>query len=160
MTEKEKSVYSKLYDMSMENLQKNGMTMTTAKETMMASLTLEPDKTDLSIMYDIPRDIYIQVLFYITFRRWVADDEIAKMDIKNLDDETFRKALLKSVFDSTERRIKKSVVYNYIDYSNEYTFTIGRFKRRFRMTITKIKARIPLKFKKKVKDIILKILHR
>ena len=160
MTEKEKSVYSKLYDISSENLQAAGMTMSTHKDTLMASLDLKPDVTDLSIMYDVPRDKFLQVLFYITFKRWIADDEVEKIDDGSLDDEKFKKEVLKSVYESTERRIKKCVVTNYVDHTNEYTYSIGKFRRRVRMTITKIKAKIPLKTKQKLKDIYLKILNK
>ncbi len=160
MTDKERNIYSQIYDITQENLQKSGLSMSTHKETLMASLNLRPDATDLSLMYDIPRDKYIQALFYLTFKRWPADDETEKMDDGSLDDEEFKKTALKSVYESTERRIKKSVVYNYVDYTNEYTYSIGKFRRRVRMTMTKIKAKIPLKTKIFLKDIVNKILRR
>ena len=130
--------------------------MHTSNETLMATLKLEPDKADLSLLYDVPRDKYIQTLFLLTFRRW-ATEEDEQMDKGDMSDEDFKQAVQKSVYESTERRIKKGVVYNYVNHSNEYTYSVGKFKRRVRLTMTKIKAKIPLKVKQPIKDLYLKI---
>ena len=161
MTEKERTIYSKLYDITSENLQKAGGTMSgTPKEVLMASLDLKPDVTDLSLMFDIPRDIFVHALFYLTFRRWPADDEIEKLDDGTLNDLKFKRETLKSIYESTERRIRKSVINNYIDHSNEYVYSTGKIKRRIRITMTKIKAKIPLKWKMAIKGFLNKLLGR
>ena len=161
MTDKERTIYSKLYDITSDNLQKAGGNMScTPKEILMASLEFKPDVADFSLMYDIPRDMFVHALFYITFRRWPADDEIEKLDDKSLNDFKFKRENLKSIYESTERRIKKSVVNNYIDHTNEYVYSTGKFKRRVRITMTKIKAKIPLKWKVTVKGFLNKLLGR
>lgn len=161
MTDKERTIYSKLYDITSDNLQKAGGTMnSTPKEILMATLELKPDAADFSLVYDIPRDILVHALFYITFRRWPADDEIEKLDDKSLNDLKFKRETLKSVYESTERRIRKGVVSNYIDHTNEYVYSTGKFKRRVRITMTKIKAKIPLKWKMAVKGFLNKLLGR
>ena len=142
MTAKEKEVYSKIYDISLDNLKAYGvdnMSNLTNKETLIASLDLEPDATDISMAYDVPRNVFVQAIFYITFKRWAQPDELEKIRDDSLSDRDYKRAVLRSVYESTERRIKNKVVYNYIDYTGEYTFTVGKFKRRIRMTFTKIK---------------------
>ncbi len=163
MTAKEKEVYSKIYDISLDNLKAYGvdnMSNLTNKETLIASLDLEPDATDISMAYDVPRNVFVQAIFYITFKRWAQPDELEKIRDDSLSDRDYKRAVLRSVYESTERRIKNKVVYNYIDYTGEYTFTVGKFKRRIRMTLTKIKARIPLKWKMAVKGFLNKLLGR
>ena len=136
------------------------MSNLTNKETLVASLDLEPDATDISLAYDVPRDVFVQAIFYITFKRWAQPDELEKIRDDSLSDRDYKRAVLRSVYESTERRIKNKVVYNYIDHTNEYTFTVGKFKRRVRMTLTKIKAKIPLKWKMAVKGFLNKLLGR
>ena len=161
MTEKEKEVYSKIYDISLGNLNAYGMeNIITNKETLITSLDLKPDATDISTTFDVPREAFVQAVFYTTFTRWAQPDELEKIRDDSLSDRDYKRAVLRSVYDSTERRIKNKVVYNYIDHTNEYTFTVGKFKRRVRMTLTKIKAKIPLKWKMAVKGFIYKLLGR
>lgn len=161
MTEKERAIYSKLYDITSENLQKAGGTMSsTPKEVLMTSLELKPDAADFSLMLDIPRNIFVHAIFYITFRRWPADDEIEKLDDGTLNDLKFKRETLKSIYESTERRIRKSVITNYVDHTNEYIYSTGKIKRRIRITMTKIKAKIPLKWKVAVKSFLNKLLGR
>ena len=160
MTNKEKDIYSKLYDITQDNLVKaTGKTMPTFKETFMAAVDLDSSQVDLSPAYDMPTDKYMQVLYYLTYQRWVGQDEEEKYKVENYSSEDeYKGAILKDVFESTERVITKSVVKNYIDYSDSDIKSVGKLKRSIRRFLTKIKAAIPLKYKMAVKKAFLKVI--
>ncbi len=162
MTDSERNTYSKLFDITEQNLLDAGCDkMPTFKETFMASLELDPAASDLSLAYGIPKDKFMQVLYYVAFRRWVAEDEVKeRLSEEYSSDEEFKNLILKNVFECTERAIKKKVVFNYADLSDEGIQAVGRFKRKVRRTLTKIKAAIPLEQKMAVKKIFLKIINR
>ena len=159
MTQKERDIYSNLFDITEKNLTDSGMQPRPAyKETLMAALELDPVNTDLSGVYNIPAKKFMQVLYYLLFQKVAAEDEEARFNIEDYSSEDeYRKAVLKDAFESTERAIHKKAVTNYVDFSNADIKTVGKAKRKIRRIITKIKAAIPLKYKMAVKKVFLKI---
>ena len=155
MTQKERNIYSELYDICFDNLKAYGIEeMTTKKETLLASLDLMPDTTDISLVYDVPGNDFVQALFYITFDRWAQPDETQKIKDDSLSERDFKGKVLRMVYESNERRIKNKVITNFIDYSGQYSVRVGKLKRRIRITKTKIVARIPLMWKVAIKGFI------
>ena len=111
MTQKERNVYSELYDICFDNLKAYGIEeMTTKKETLLASLDLMPDTTDISLVYDVPGNDFVQALFYITFDRWAQPEEILKLKDDSLSERDFKDKVLRTVYESNERRIKKKYI--------------------------------------------------
>ena len=73
MTSKELSIYSKLYDVTEENMSGTGVDMETCKDTFMKVLQVRPEQTDLSMMYDVPADKYVQVMYSLVLKRLVTE---------------------------------------------------------------------------------------
>ena len=154
MTVKERDIYSKIYDITEENLQGSGVEMVSYKETLMASLYQEPSFVDLSVMNDIPREKYVQALYYILFGRWVINDEEKSFyEDVNESDKDFKARVLSKTYNSTERMHAKRVVKNYLNYSGEGNLKVGKFKRKLLKIYAGIKAIIPLSVKSKIKNL-------
>ncbi len=158
MTDYERDIYSKIYDITEDNLKGSGLDMVTYKETLMASLDQEPSFVDLSVINDIPKERSVQALFYILFGRWVInDEEKTYYTDSNDNDKDFKIKLLSKIYNSTERMHAKRVIANYVDYSGESNLKVGKFKRNLLKFYANIKAKIPLGVKSKIKNLFLGI---
>ncbi len=161
MTSKELSIYSKLYDVTEENLSGTGVDMETCKDTFMKVLQVRPEQTDLSMMYDVPTDKYVQVMYSLVLKRLVTEEEVDNWNARHFNSEQeFKDEVMKAVVSFTERNRKKSVISNYVDPSEEVNYSAGKIKKKFRKIIIKIKALIPLKIKVALKKVYLKIVSR
>lgn len=158
MTDYERDIYSKIYDITEDNLKDSGLDMVTYKDTLMASIDQEPSFVDLSQMNDIPREKYVQALYYIMFGRWVINDEEQSFySDSNESDKDFKLRMLSKIYNSTERMHGKRVVANYVDYSKDGNLKDGKFKRNLLKVYANIKAKIPLGVKSKIKNLFLGI---
>ena len=152
MTENERNIYLKIFDITENNLMLSGGEMVTYKETFNASLELETFSADVSLLNDIPRDKFIQALDYVFFYRWTTIVEEEAVKANTLPEKELKRELIKKAYDSTERMTAKRIVTNYIDYSEDGNRRIGKFKRNFIKMYAGIKAMIPLSVKTKIKN--------
>ena len=156
MTEAEKNVYLNIYDIVEENLSKSGEDMVTYKETYVSSLELDTSFADLSLLEGIPKDKFMQALYYCLFYRWISKDEEAAFNSLEKDEKELKQELIDKVYNSTERVTANRVVSNRSSYSVDGNKKIGKFKRIFIKMIARIKAAIPLSFKIKIKNLLSK----
>ena len=156
MTEAEKSIYLNIYDIVEENVSKNGEDMVSYKETYVSSLELDTSFADLSLLEGIPKDKFMQALYYCLFYRWISKDEEAAFNSSEKDEEELKQELIDKVYNSTERVTANRVVSNRSSYSADGNKKIGKLKRRIIKTIARIKAAIPLSIKVKIKNLLVK----
>lgn len=161
MTDKELSIYSKLYDITENNLDGTGVEMETCREAFMKVLQVRPEQTDLSMTYDVPRDKYVQVMYSIVLKRLITPEETDNWKARRFASEReYKDEVMKSVISFTERSKKKTVISNYADSSEETSYSVGKIKKKLRKIAGKIKAMIPLKIKVKLKRMYLRIVNR
>ena len=157
----EQAVYSKLYDVTEGRLLETGDTMKGDKAAFMKSLGVGPDCADLSLLFDVPMDKYLSVLYKIVLNRLVSDEEINDFNARGFDsDEIFKRKALNEVLNSTERNMKGTIIGNYYDTSDVVGHSVGKAKKRAQRLAVKIKGLIPLKVKVALKRAYLKAVSR
>lgn len=161
MTNKELSIYSKLYDVTENNLAGTGVEMGTCKDVFLKTAQVRPEYADLSLMYDVPADEYVQVMYSLILKRLITDEETDSWKARSFKTEQELKEVVgKTVIAFTERNVKKSVIANYVDSSEEASYSMGRVKKILKRITIKIKAIIPLKIKIALKRVYIKLVNR
>ena len=64
MTEEEKEVYLKIYEMTCDRVEKSGGDMVGSKDTFASSLESEASFADLALLSNVSKENYFQALYY------------------------------------------------------------------------------------------------
>lgn len=155
MTEEEKEVYLKIYEMTCDRVEKSGGDMVGSKDTFASSLESESSFADLALLSDVSKENYFQALYYILYNRLVLPEE-EKYYFSDNSGEHSKADILRKAYYSTERITAKRIVSNYIDYSADGNYKVGRLKRGLLKIYAGIKALIPLEVKAKIKNALIR----
>ena len=155
MTEEEKEVYLKIYEMTCDRVEKSGGDMVGNKDTFLSSLESKTSFADLALLSNVSKDNYFQALYYLLYNRLVLPDEENYYFSDNSGEHSKADSLRKAYY-STERITAKRIVSNYIDYSADGNYKVGRLKRGIIKIYAGMKALIPLKVKVTIKNALMR----
>ena len=155
MTEEEKEVYLKIYEMTCDRVEKSGGDMVGNKDTFLSSLESKTSFADLALLSNVSKDNYFQALYYLLYNRLVLPDE-EKYYFSDNSGEHSKAGILRKAYYSTERITAKRIVSNYIDYSADGNYKVGRLKRGIIRIYAGMKALIPLKVKVTIKNALMR----
>ena len=116
LSEKENSIYKQLYDITSKNFDGRYGTLQGSKGAFIASVNLEPHRTDLSVLADVPIDDFLEASYFSVLRRFpdATAAEIWKQKRPTMSEETYKEKVVFSLINSRERSIRGVTVYNNI----------------------------------------------
>lgn len=118
LTDKQLSVYDKLFDLTNDNMNKSCKEMIISKDAFMYTVNSPERVANIASMCQMPKRAFYQASFSLILHRFPDDGAIKKYEAllanKNISDETFKIQALRSILSSHECRIKHGIIKNNI----------------------------------------------